>query len=191
MKENLYFSGIRTVSGNYINLMIPALPTIEPYDIAYALSRIQRWNGHLKINYSVAEHSLWCLALARQLFPNNKELRLRVLLHDAHEAYIGDIPKPVGDVLGEPLILLKGRLQQAIELKFGLPTASRQDEMAVKHIDALALQVEWEQFMTNDTTIDEYVSQDPGSVCRDFFNALNQLTEEHYEFPILEAVDLF
>jgi hypothetical protein len=62
----------------------PSLVRIE--DIAHALSLICRWSGNTKHHYSVAQHSLAVASLFR-----NKKDKLDALLHDAAEAYIGDV----------------------------------------------------------------------------------------------------
>lgn len=80
-------------SGVMVDLLNPYNLTIE--DIAHALSNICRFNGHCERFYSVAEHSvrMYELALSRgDVVP--REL-FNVLLHDAGEALIGDIPSPI------------------------------------------------------------------------------------------------
>lgn len=62
--------------------------------IAHALANLCRWTGHTRRFYSVAEHSL----RAANLVP--AKYRLQALLHDAAEAYIGDISTPLGRLLG-------------------------------------------------------------------------------------------
>lgn len=54
--------------------------------ICHALGRINRWCGNTRRPYSVAEHSLRVAAIV----PN--DLRLAALIHDAAEAFIGDVP---------------------------------------------------------------------------------------------------
>lgn len=62
-------------------------------DVAPALARIQRFGGALRIPFSVAEHSLM-MAGAAAMEGRSEEVQLALLLHDAHEAYLGDITTP-------------------------------------------------------------------------------------------------
>jgi len=63
-------------------------------NIAHALAHLCRFNGHLPKFYSVAEHSWWVSILLGNAGASN-ELQLAGLLHDASEAYTGDIPGPL------------------------------------------------------------------------------------------------
>lgn len=67
---------------------------INIYDIAHSLSMINRWVGHTKIPYSVARHSI-CVSRYPALKTDRQ--RLAALLHDAAEAYCGDIATPIKD----------------------------------------------------------------------------------------------
>lgn len=66
--------------------------TIE--DIARSLSRIIRFNGHSDFPINVAHHSLNCCYLAWREDENN-DMQRYMLLHDAAEAYIGDMIRPL------------------------------------------------------------------------------------------------
>lgn len=75
----------------------PLEPQIEEIcieDIAYSLSLQCRFVGHCKEFYSVAQH---CIAMVNCFFngPDNKELAKYALLHDASEAYLSDLPRPL------------------------------------------------------------------------------------------------
>ena len=63
-------------------------------DIAHSLSLMTRANGHCRQFYSVAQHSINCALEARNLGLSPR-VQLACLLHDAAEAYIADIPRPV------------------------------------------------------------------------------------------------
>lgn len=85
---------IQTNSGRSVDLLNPKPETIHLPDIAHALGRLCRYTGHTKRHYSVAEHSIM---IARHLERNGAgaDLILGALLHDAHEAYIGDFSAPL------------------------------------------------------------------------------------------------
>lgn len=64
---------------------------IDPLDIAHALSNLCRYNGHVDQFYSVAQHS----CLLHDYGPDDQDVRRQLLLHDATEAYIGDMVAPL------------------------------------------------------------------------------------------------
>lgn len=73
-------------------------PHIE--EIAHSLAQINRFTGHASRPYSVAEHSLLVLDLARQEGAS-AIVQLGALMHDAHEAYCGDVATPIKWAVGE------------------------------------------------------------------------------------------
>ena len=87
--EPAWDTTVRTVSGKLVDLLAPDWRAITLGDVAYALAALPRWGGHRYRQISVLEHSLdvWARAPA--------ELKFEALLHDAHEAYLGDITRPV------------------------------------------------------------------------------------------------
>jgi hypothetical protein len=79
-----------TVSGHSAYVLDPARSHLSIQDIATVLSRVPRFGGHTRGPiYSVAQHSVM---VARLVSPAN---RLAALLHDATEAYLGDLISPL------------------------------------------------------------------------------------------------
>lgn len=113
---------IQTHSGIAFDLDYPTPDMVNVEDIAWALSNLCRFTGHVNEFYSVAQHSL----LVSSKVP--KRWRLAALLHDAPEAYIGDISAPLkwaltGGVPGmvSPLAAIESNIWRVITTKFLLP----------------------------------------------------------------------
>lgn len=87
-------STIRTVSGGYIELLNPDPKDVKLGDIAHSLSLINRYGGHTATHYSVAEHSL---GVSNMMLRSTGDSRAALfgLLHDASEAYLGDVVRPL------------------------------------------------------------------------------------------------
>lgn len=87
---------LQTASGRAFNLVDPDASAIDfRADIAEALARTPRFTGHVAAGpYSVAQH---CVLGADLLFAETArpDLAAAFLLHDAHEAYLGDIATPI------------------------------------------------------------------------------------------------
>lgn len=86
---------ILTNSAKPMSLVRPRADLVTPEDIAHSLAYICRFNGHCKHHYSVAQHSL----LVASIVPD--EDQLPALLHDAAEAYVGDMVRPLKQLLKE------------------------------------------------------------------------------------------
>lgn len=84
---------ILTSGGVYFNYAAPDPTTVSIRDIAHHLSNVCRFAGATREFYSVAQH----LYLTSYLVP--KEHALAALLHDAHEAYVGDMPTPLKQLI--------------------------------------------------------------------------------------------
>ena len=122
----------------------PQLEDIKIEDIAHALSFMTRANGHMKQFYSVAQHSIACMHEA-QARGYSKKMQLACLLHDASEAYISDITRPVKKYLPE-YQRIEDNLQAEIYSAFGLHLDA--DDLAcVQEIDNVLLWYEFAQLM--------------------------------------------
>lgn len=85
---------IQTFTGRQFWPLDPEPEDFAVEDIAHALSLICRFGGHTNFHYSVAQHSL----LVSKLCP--PDYALEGLLHDAAEAYLADVPRPIKHDLG-------------------------------------------------------------------------------------------
>lgn len=115
----------RMLSGRRLDLINPSPLDVEITDIAHGLARVARWNGQTKgiHAYSVAQHSLLVEQIYQRLYPNaSPNERLLALLHDAPEYVIGDMISPFKAVMGGSYELIEKRLEDAIRIRFGLPT---------------------------------------------------------------------
>lgn len=100
---------IQTFTGEPMNPLMPDRDKFNIEDIAHALSNMCRFTGHTKHFYSVAQHCVLASIfaedvdpeLARSAFPNchtGRDLAKMMLMHDASEAYLIDLPRPLKDV---------------------------------------------------------------------------------------------
>lgn len=106
---------IQTFSGGKFYPLDPRPDQVKIEDIAHALSNLCRFAGHVREFYSVAQHSVLVSHFCKP------EFALWGLLHDAPEAYICDLPRPVKyhSELAAYKIVEK-RLEEAIVKHFGL-----------------------------------------------------------------------
>lgn len=80
---------MQTYTGRQFYPIDPRPEEIDPVDIAHALGFLCRFGGHSKFFYSVAEH---CVLMS---YAVSSENALWALLHDATEAYVGDMIRPL------------------------------------------------------------------------------------------------
>jgi len=136
--------------GERLNLDTGLQPNqVHIEDIAHALSLICRYGGHCRVHYSVAQHS--CI-LSNNLYSMMKykwvrsRLAVIALLHDASEAYTGDIIKDVkysSRIIG--LTQLESEIQTIIYRRFGLTPTIQVLEM-IKHKEQELVSLEKSSF---------------------------------------------
>lgn len=132
-----------TTSGNLINLYDPDPSLIEIEDIAGSLSKLCRWGGNIPEFYSVAQHSCHVVSLAP------RHLRFAALMHDAPEAYAGDVIRPIKSLLAISYFEIEERLKQAVCERFNLHADLLE---GVKQYDNEALDMEFNAFYHQDKT---------------------------------------
>ena len=147
-----------TLSGKRLNILQPDPEAIRIEDIACALARQARFNGHTRFFYSVGQHS----CLGAQVSPTKDVARL-MLFHDATEAYIGDLVSPVKALVPD-FKIIEGRLEWAIAQRFGLEFPMPK---IIKQIDRRLLATEVRDLITTDLA-----SWQIG-------------TDEPYDFPVI------
>ncbi|KAA0571095.1 metal-dependent phosphohydrolase [Azospirillum sp. Sh1] len=134
---------VQVASGRAFPVLEPRAELIDIRDIASSLSKVCRFNGHCRTFYSVAQHSVH----VSQLCPS--EYALWGLLHDAAEAYIGDIVRPVKVALEAiaPGVVrsVESNIARVIGERYGL---SWPMPRAVHHADAVALATERRDLMS-------------------------------------------
>lgn len=133
---------IQTYTGIKFQPFNPTPSTIAIVDIAHSLAMQCRFNGHTNHFYSVAEH---CCHVADYL---PLSLRLPGLLHDASEAYLCDLPRPLkhdAQGFGDNYRAAEDRLMSVIAERFSLTYPFHED---VKHTDNRMLATEALQLMS-------------------------------------------
>ena len=135
---------MQTKSGKRFYPIDPRAEDVELVDIAHALSMICRFTGHTKTHYSVAQHSV--------LVSQNVSQRAALwgLLHDAAEAYIGDLSRPLKrclkELFGTAVKDIEDKISDVIVRRF-LVIRDEKIDAEVKRADDLLLVTEARDFM--------------------------------------------
>lgn len=137
---------IVTPSGITIDPATPRIEDINLEDIAYGLAKEERFSGNTFVPYSVAQHSVHVTDLLSSphfhsvLKPTSEGLIRAALLHDAAEAYLGDIVKPLKNLLPD-YMELEGVWTEVIAKRFGL-FEFQFDDHRLKQADDILFQCE-------------------------------------------------
>lgn len=132
--HNPFWIQTHTPKGRF-DLSAPRAEDVRIEDIAYSLSRLCRFTGYCNRFYSVAQHSIHVAEIVAETHP---EWALAALLHDAEEAYIGDLSSPLKALIrsrGAGAAIMQGILhpiQSAIEDVFDL-RLERPELIAERH----------------------------------------------------------
>lgn len=143
---------MQTHSGEVFDFEDIANAPISLEDIAMALANTCRFNGATIRFYSVAEHSIY---VARQLQSNlrvvtTEQIRA-ALLHDAHEAYIGDVIAPLKALpaIREALSPLVRRIDARIYEAFDLSPPGEAFAAEIHRADLMVLLAEKRDLLTS------------------------------------------
>lgn len=177
-------SEITTYQKKIINPLQPKSEDIDILDIAHALHLLCRANGHFPHFYSVAQHSINCMREA-MLRGYSKRVQLGCLLHDASEAYLSDVTRPVKAMLPKYLEA-ENRLQQTIYDKWITPPLTKDELGLICDVDDTILYYEFLALM-NERISDEvyqlesrpsFEFQDFAYVKRSFLNGFYALASD-------------
>lgn len=171
---------IQARSGRYINFVALDPSVFCIHDIAHALSHTCRFGGLTRSFYSVVQHSV----LVSYLVPECDQFA--ALMHDAAEAYVGDVPTPLKQLLPEFKIIEK-RIETSLFEKFGLYDGM---PVSVKKADLIMLVTEQRDLMNAKNDDEEWgviadiphapfriKPQSPEQARKSFLDRFNQLSK--------------
>lgn len=133
-------SWLLTHTGKQLDLIDPQPDMIDLIDIAHGLANECRFSGQCRYYYSVAQHCV----LASGIVP--EEFAWEALLHDATEAYLKDIPRPLKLMLPD-YRAVEAKLDAAIRETFAIPAMASAE---VKQADLVLLATEKRDLMPAD-----------------------------------------
>lgn len=127
-------SWLQTGSGGRVSVTRPLVKEINIHDIGVALAKQTRFNGHCSHFYSVAQHCVLGGMFVDKLGLSEafaKRLKFEFLLHDATEAYVGDLIKPVKIMIPQFAEIERG-FEKTIQKAFGLDPSNK---ITIKWLD--------------------------------------------------------
>jgi hypothetical protein len=137
---------IQTFTGRKFYPLAPQVEDVDLRDIAHALGMLCRFGGHTHRFYSVAEHSYF---MSRNML--SMDLARKALMHDAAEAYLVDVPRPLKRQLGSLYRDAENAILRVIFERVGLEPWSDDEPLPpeVRELDARMLLTERAEFMPN------------------------------------------
>ena len=143
-------SNIRTFHGIIMDPLCARDEEIQINDIAHALSLLCRANGHFPHFYSVAQHCLNCMEEA-QARGYSQKVQLGCLLHDASEAYLSDVIRPIKPHL-TGYYEIEARLQNQIYAKWLPSPLTEAERKQITEIDDALLYHEFSSLTGHQVT---------------------------------------
>ncbi len=177
MKTESRFGGwVETYTGKIIYPLDPREDEIDIVDIAHALSHICRFTGHTDIFYSVGAHSYICELVAHNEGYNSR-IQMLCLLHDASEAYLADVAKPIKEFFADYVLYEKKLMGMILRKYIGDYT---EEELGIaKDIDYRVLKNEARLFMKSSGTIwNDYNPSDFNQKIIETINSVKDLETE-------------
>jgi 5'-deoxynucleotidase YfbR-like HD superfamily hydrolase len=174
---------LQTVSGRWVNPFDPDPEQLDIGDIARALANQCRFGGHCRVFYSVAQHSVIVSELVEERGGDVEDV-FAALMHDASEAYLGDMPHPLKhrSPLGAAFKEAEDHLEQALAQHFGI----RPGVTEIKRADRALLATErrafsdeawhWPELEGVEPLDRELVAMSPDEAQRAFLARYDELT---------------
>lgn len=177
---------IITSSGNYFDYDDIENSQVYIFDIASSLANTCRFAGHCRF-YSVAEHCCHCFDHASQEYGDRHPALLAILMHDAAEAYVGDLPKPLKNILPS-FSVIENKIDAKIRRQYSIVNTW---DWLVKELDRRALFTEkmhlfpmdksdwggfegWNESKLLSCKIQNW---EPRKACSEFLNRFTLITE--------------
>ncbi|HEU4851254.1 MAG TPA: phosphohydrolase [Telluria sp.] len=171
---------VSTYLGNRFYPLVPRIDQVAIEDIAHGLAYQCRFNGQTCEFYSIAQHSL----VVAQLVP--EPLQFAALMHDAAEAYLGDMVKPL-KVLLPQFAQIEEKVSAIIADTYGIDF---DDYAPIKRADLIALATEKRDLMPHSTERWAYLddvrplpdpirAMDPAAAKAAFLDAFRRLYAAH------------
>ena len=177
---------ITTISGGQYFITSPSPNDICLRDIEWGLSHNNRYSGQSRYPYNVAEHSVHESDELLRRYPGDHLLALHGLLHDAPEAFLGEMTKPLKQTLAY-YSYLERLAEIAIYSHFGLPRVTPQQKAAIKLVDSSLLATErrdlitprrdWERTEPPLTHLDLRIPMSPATARLGFHQRWESLTQ--------------
>ena len=155
-----------TFSGKVVDIMNPTVDMIDSRDIAMGLSNNCRWGGQCNHFYSLAQHSIYVATMAPA------GLEPEALIHDASEAYLGDVIKPLKVILGKVYADIEEKWMRVICSKYGVDYNRLE---LIKEYDIAALVHEFDYFFKGERQCAEFhnILSNKRTVYEGFLNVWN------------------